>query len=802
MPRIGKFLIFVLFLAAPAFGADIYVGQSSAGGNTGADCADQRASSSLVAGDFVAGNTIHLCGTFTFGTNSHFLTVLGSGSSGSPITIKWESGAIVQASYFNNTTGGIEVNGNSWITLDGGSNGVIKNTANGTGLANQQQSSLIHSSGGSNVTITNLTIGPVYQHTINDSSGGTTYGIFMRHVSNLTVGPTNTISQADVGFLYEWDGGESNLVITRNSWTGINQDIEMGPTAGVAFTNVQVDHNTCGDWNNWDEPTNGFHHNFYHPFTNVSGASLTGTLQIYDNNCQGNMGSHATSMIFLENNNGGAGGTMGSWTIFNNIFNKTNANVPTSSGVVAVNDVAGSLYNNTFLDAGGSGGNAYVAFHNYTSGRVWTVTNNIFSGYGYMIYDQGSGVTGNDNVYYNSPSGTPWIRGSTFISTIAAWRTACSCDSASVTTNPNLDSSLKITSGSSAIGLGSNLTGVGITALNSDIAGSSRPSSGAWDSGAYNSGGASGPIITTSSLPNGTQGSAYSQTVSATGGTVPYTWSISVGTLPTGLSINSSSGVISGTPTGSGTSSFTVQVTDNASLTGTQVLSITINVPGTVAFSTYGGEASSAGSVSSLTFTLGTTIVSGSNLAARVDVIWHDASATISGVTWGGVAMSAACSLVRNGSETAQIWVLAAPATGTPSIVVTFSATVTGNIHADGLTYTGVNQSTVVRSATCNSATGSTTTSTLTVTSQAGDMTGTVLSQPRTINSTNQTQRTLDNTGTDGMGTDDAAGSGTVTHTWTSGGVGTWALEGFSIQAASGAPPPNPPSNVNVIIEN
>jgi hypothetical protein len=81
--------------------------------------------------------------------------------------------------------------------------------------------------------------------------------------------------------------------------------------------------------------------------------------------------------------------------------------------------------------------------------------------------------------------------------------------------------------------------------------------------------------VTTSSLPNGVEGSAYSQTLAATGGTSPYTWTKSAGSLPTGLSI-SSSGVISGTPTASGVFSFTAEVTDSASTTATASLSITI----------------------------------------------------------------------------------------------------------------------------------------------------------------------------------------------------------------------------------
>ena len=88
-------------------------------------------------------------------------------------------------------------------------------------------------------------------------------------------------------------------------------------------------------------------------------------------------------------------------------------------------------------------------------------------------------------------------------------------------------------------------------------------------------------ITTTSPLPTGTVGTAYSQTFAATGGTTPRTWSVSAGTLPAGLSL-SSAGVLSGTPTTAATYSFTVQVTGGG--TATKVFSVTIN-PAAVALS-------------------------------------------------------------------------------------------------------------------------------------------------------------------------------------------------------------------------
>jgi hypothetical protein len=88
------------------------------------------------------------------------------------------------------------------------------------------------------------------------------------------------------------------------------------------------------------------------------------------------------------------------------------------------------------------------------------------------------------------------------------------------------------------------------------------------------------PNITTTSLPNGTLASAYTQTVQATGGTGALTWSISAGSLPTGLNpINPSTGQITGTPSAAGTFNFTVQATDTLNQSDTQALSIMVVLP-------------------------------------------------------------------------------------------------------------------------------------------------------------------------------------------------------------------------------
>jgi Putative Ig domain len=93
----------------------------------------------------------------------------------------------------------------------------------------------------------------------------------------------------------------------------------------------------------------------------------------------------------------------------------------------------------------------------------------------------------------------------------------------------------------------------------------------AWD------GGDVGPNVTvdTTTLANCAQNVKVRRWLQASGGTGPYTWSVTVGTLPTGLSL-SSSGELTGTPTGTGASTFTVQATDSGSISGTASVTLTI----------------------------------------------------------------------------------------------------------------------------------------------------------------------------------------------------------------------------------
>jgi hypothetical protein len=77
-----------------------------------------------------------------------------------------------------------------------------------------------------------------------------------------------------------------------------------------------------------------------------------------------------------------------------------------------------------------------------------------------------------------------------------------------------------------------------------------------------------GPSVTCA-YPNGEVGIAYSSSLVASGGTPPYTYSISTGSLPPGLTLNPSTGAITGSPTAAGSFPYTAKVVDAASASAT-----------------------------------------------------------------------------------------------------------------------------------------------------------------------------------------------------------------------------------------
>ena len=170
-------------------------------------------------------------------------------------------------------------------------------------------------------------------------------------------------------------------------------------------------------------------------------------------------------------------------------------------------------------------------------------------------------------------------------------------------------------------------------------------------------------------LPGGSVGSLYSQTLSASGGVAPYTWSLAqelFNAPPPGLAL-SSSGLLSGTPTEAGTFSFSVTVQDSQSpsATGTGLYTMTIG-PGAQSISFIPPATGTAGGSATLTATGG---ASGNPVVYSVDPSSGAGVCAVSGTDGATVSYAAAGTCVIDANQAGNVNYAAAPqVTGTIAV--------------------------------------------------------------------------------------------------------------------------------------
>jgi hypothetical protein len=494
--------------SALASTTDIYIAQNAAGGNTGADCADAHpvtwfnssANWGTGNGQIGPGVTAHLCGTITGAAGTTMLTAAGSGASGNPIRILFESGGILTAPYWS-ASGAIVLTNRSFLTVDGGVNGQIVATTNGTagstlctaGPCSTQQTSVgVNAMGCTNCEIKNLAISNMYVHDSSFNSNDTavdqanTNAVKFLNTNSITV-DHNTFH--DCGWCI--NGWGNNIELAANEIYNTDHCFAIGPNANI--TNISVHDNHCHDFINWDTTSDAYHHDGLHIFEDSS-HSVSGA-NIYNNLFDGNSGVNITAFFFTE-------GLMTGTTIYNNSFILQAGR--TMTGLIWLTNnsngtnVGTRVFNNFMNGTNSSICSAYKS----ESASGLTLQNNAFIGCPTLVDLEGTTTFASqgigNNAYSSGSSQSFNWRGQT-TGSFSVWKAELPNGSGQESQSIfDTVANLKIgptgmpSAGSPVIGAAINLSGLGITPLDSDTSDgdtrtpSSRPGgSNGWDSGAY-----------------------------------------------------------------------------------------------------------------------------------------------------------------------------------------------------------------------------------------------------------------------------------------------------------------------------
>lgn len=484
------FLAVLLAFATSAFGqaANVYIAQSQAGTADGSNCANAKAIAFFNTGSnwgnnstqIGPGSIVHLCGTTTIPNGTSGLTFAGSGTPGHPITLLFESGAVLQAGYFaQDPGGGIACVNRNYITIDGGSNGLVQATANGTAQANQRGSNGVFLQSCNNVEVKNLRLSNLYVRTPN-SSDSCDCGFGLRSVdgNNLNV-HNNTVNDAEYGIYYRYDGTtDTGIVIQHNTIYHTATGIVVGDgSAGAAVSDVDVNDNEIYDQYFWDSPGDIFHCDGIHTWATNSG-STTSNMRIFGNYVHGNMGGHLSGFIYSS----AVGGSNDGLQIFNNLL--TSSTSCATNGYIFIWEAsAARIYENTLV---GPGGNTCMGIWHGHATIGADIKNNIFSGVRTAIYTPaGGGPIGASD--YNLINCTGNLaacminQDTTF--TLAGWRSATGFDTHSLGPNtaPNLAGNFQPLAGSPTIDAGATLG----APWDVDRSGTVRPQGAGYDIGAY-----------------------------------------------------------------------------------------------------------------------------------------------------------------------------------------------------------------------------------------------------------------------------------------------------------------------------
>jgi hypothetical protein len=487
-----------LILAVSALAEDIYVAQTAQGSGTGVDCSNglpiEWLNQSYNWGDGTgkvgSGDTVHLCGSFT-----STLSVAGSGSAGSPVKILFEDGAKFSKAYWGTgNRAAIYMSGKSNIIIDGGTNGVIECTDNGTkgSYGNQQSASAVTmNSTNNNIEIKNLKIRNLYVRTANslDFTDAARYSIGIQSGggNNLSVHDC-TLTYIPYFFYFAFPTG------TSSNWQFYNNKITHGHTgfvfadgaSGAILHDIELFNNTINLGEHWSFSDNSdrWHAEIIHTWTMQGGGSRIYDFKIYNNTfgpqtpMKASQSATTAWLSFTDNTD--------ELLIYNNLFISDPGYYPTD-GIIQLNDGGQTMsghkvYNNVF-DLKGRGSAVYI-----TSPQPdFQFKNNIVMHANYVILNaEDFKFTNNSqcdyNVYYDIMI-DGWPGGTWSGVTWSSWRAKGGDAHGSNGSEPSLDGNYKPTLDDlvvidKAISLTSYFT--------TDMAGETR--NGAWDIGAFEAG--------------------------------------------------------------------------------------------------------------------------------------------------------------------------------------------------------------------------------------------------------------------------------------------------------------------------
>jgi hypothetical protein len=534
---------FVLITASAAFGSasTIYITQSgSASGNCTSNVQTpaffNNASNWGNGGSQIGpGTTVLICGTITVSQGASGLIVNGSGSSGNPVTIQFDNGAILQSKAFggfgsSSFAAGIVINGFNYIAVDGQNTGTIQNTANGTsgqscsgGSCSVQQSSLglyIHSTTG--VEVKNLTIRNIYMDKNAEQNGGGN-GAAWESADIYTDGPNttlaidgNTMNDAHVGAWISFDNGSTTANIFNNTIAHHGWQISAanGSSCSSSAT-INIHDNDISDWSDWNAGGSGsYHTDGIIEYTRSSGCSApTFNPQIYNNYFHGDLDGgtgSGTAHIYCSNDTGGSTSFRNSTcTVFNNVVDESTGGNTNCAAAIWVAGQGAQYYNNTLVGPANCANGSSYGFVFGASTQA-SLKNNILVSFQHNYGDPGpygdlaTEIAASDhNIFYNCTGGASCFGfGQGNWSTVTAWNAAKGYDGNSNASNPQLTGTYTLGSSSPAIGMGADMdatlslnpccssltmtqANIGLNALAYDKTLTARAKSGSWNLGAY-----------------------------------------------------------------------------------------------------------------------------------------------------------------------------------------------------------------------------------------------------------------------------------------------------------------------------